>query len=236
LQRLLLRRSGGLEIGRSAEGRGKRRNRGISPKPLQISDRTKPERLLETRKTLEELSPGRLGLKDVLAEAFEKALKTAPGVAAALALGDLLGYAFGGLAAEGLGRPAEKTGLEFIEKVADSVLEGWERDKARDKAAASVAELLKKAEKAAEVLKDAEVADVLEAFVDQLALEWGMDAESFTAFVENLALLKRRRIAAKDDLERLKEELAEGLEKCYRDDEYHVELTAEVVPLCGGKV
>jgi hypothetical protein len=195
--------------------------RGISPKPLQISDKEKLKKLLEARKTLEELSPGRLGLKDVLAEAFGKALKAAPGAAAALALGDLLGYVFGGLAAEGLRRLAErlaeKTGLEFIKKLADSVLEGWGRDEVKDKVAAGIAELLKRAEKAAEVLKDVEVADVLEAFLDQLALEWGMDAESFTAFVENLALLKRRRIAAEDDLERLKKELAERLKEVYRE-------------------
>jgi len=191
--------------------------RGISPKPLQISDREKLKRLLEAKKTLEELSPGKLGLKDVLAEAFGKALKTAPGAAAALALGDLLGYAFGGFAAEGLRRLAEKTGLEFIKKLADSVLEGWGRDGVRDKVAAGIAELLRRADRAAEVLKDGEVADVLEAFLDQLALEWGMDTESFTAFVENLALLKRRRIATEDDLERFRKELVERLKEVYRE-------------------
>jgi len=193
--------------------------RGISPKPLQISDKEKLKKLLEARKTLEELSPGRLGLKDVLAEAFGKALKAVPGAAVVLALGDLLGYAFGGLAAEGLWRLAErlaeKTGLEFIKKLADSVLEGWGRDEVKDKVAAGIAELLRRAERAAEVLKDGEVADVLEAFLDQLALEWGMDAESFTAFVENLARLKRRRIATEDDLEELRKELVERLEKIY---------------------
>jgi hypothetical protein len=195
--------------------------RGISPKPLQISDKEKLKRLLEAKKTLEELSPGRLGLKDVLAEAFGKALKAAPGAAVVLALGDLLGYAFGGFAAEGLRRLAErlaeKTGLEFIEKLADSVLESWGRDGVRDRVAAGIAELLRRAERAAEVLKDGEVADVLEVFLDQLALEWGMDAESFTVFVENLALLKRRRIATEDDLERLKKELAERLNEVYRE-------------------
>jgi tetratricopeptide (TPR) repeat protein len=195
--------------------------RGISPKPLQISDKEKLKKLLEARKTLEELSPGRLRLKDVLAEAFGKAIKAVPGTAVVLALGDLLRYAFGGLAAEGLGRLAErlaeKTGLEFIEKLADSVLEGWGRDDVRDEVAAGVAELLRRAERAAEVLKDGEVADVLEAFVDQLALEWGMDDESFTAFVENLALLKRRRIATEDDLERFKKELVEKLKEVYRE-------------------
>ncbi len=193
--------------------------RGISPKPLQISDKEKLKKLLEARKTLEELSPGRLGLKDVLAEAFGKALKAVPGAAVVLALGDLLGYAFGGLAAEGLWRLAErlaeKTGLEFIKKLADSVLEGWGRDEVKDKVAAGIAELFRRAERAAEVLKDGEVADVLEAFVDQLALEWGMDAESFTTFVENLARLKRRRIATEDDLEELRKELVERLEKIY---------------------
>ncbi len=195
--------------------------RGISPKPLRNWDKEKLKKLLEARKTLEELSPGRLGLKDVLAEAFGKALKAAPGAAVALALGDLLGYAFGGFAAEGLRRLAErlaeKTGLEFTEKLASSVLESWGRDGVRDKVAAGIAELLRRAERAAEVLKDGEVADVLEAFVDQLALEWGMDAESFTVFVENLARLKRRRIAAGDDLERLKKELAERLKEVYRE-------------------
>ena len=71
--------------------------RGISPKPLQISDREKLKKLLEVKKTLEELSPGRLGLKDVLAEAFRKALKTAPGAAAASALGGFVGYVIGNL-------------------------------------------------------------------------------------------------------------------------------------------
>ena len=98
--------------------------RGVSPKPLQISDKEKLKKLLEARKTLEELSPGKLGLRDVLAEAFGKALKAVPGAAVVLALGDLLGYAFGNKAAEGLRRLAEKTGLEFIEKLADSVLKG----------------------------------------------------------------------------------------------------------------
>jgi hypothetical protein len=187
--------------------------RGISPKPLQISDKEKLKKLLEARKTLEELSPGKLGLKDVLAEAFGKALKAAPGAAAASALGGFVGYVIGNL----LGWVAEKTSQEFIKKLADSVLEGWGRDGVRDKVAAGIAELLKRAERAAEVLKDDEVTDVLEAFVDQLALEWGMDDESFTVFVENLARLKRRRIAAEDDLERLKKELAERLKGVYRE-------------------
>jgi hypothetical protein len=195
--------------------------RDISPKPLRSWDKEKLRRLLEAKKTLEELSPGRLGLKDVLAETFGKALKAAPGAAVVLALGDLLGYAFGGLAAEGLWRLAErlaeKTGLEFIKKLADSVLESWGRDEVKDKVAAGIAELLRRAEKAAEVLKDGEVADVLEAFLDQLALEWWMDDESFTAFVENLARLKRRRIATEDDLERFKKELAEKLKEVYRE-------------------
>jgi len=187
--------------------------RGISPKPLQISDKEKLKKLLEARKTLEELSPGRLGLKDVLAEAFGKALKAAPGAAAASALGGFVGYVIGNL----LGWAAEITSSKFTEKLATSVLEGWGRDKVRDKVAAGIAELLRRAERAAEVLKDVEVADILEAFVDQLALEWGMDTESFIAFVENLARLKRRRIAAEDDLERLKKELAERLKEVYKE-------------------
>jgi len=187
--------------------------RGISPKPLQISDKEKLKKLLKARKTLEELSPGRLGLKDVLAEAFGKAIKAAPGAAAASALGGFVGYVIGNL----LGWAAERTSQEFIKKLASSVMEGWGRDGVRDKVAAGVAELLRRAEKAAEVLKDGEVTDVLEAFLDQLALEWGMDDESFTAFVENLALLKRRRIAAGDDLERLGKGLAERLKEVYRE-------------------
>jgi hypothetical protein len=187
--------------------------RGISPKPLQISDREKLKKLLEARKTLEELSPGRLGLKDVLAEAFGKALKAAPGAAAASALGGFVGYVIGNL----LGWAAEVASSKFTEKLATSVLEGWGRDGVRDKVAAGVAELLRRAERAAEVLKDGEVVDVLEAFLDQLALEWWMDVESFTVFVENLARLKRRRIATEDDLERLKKELVERLKEVYRE-------------------
>jgi hypothetical protein len=187
--------------------------RGISPKPLQISDKMKLKRLLEARKTLEELSPGELGLKDVLAEAFGKAIKAAPGAAAASALGGFVGYVIGNL----LGWVAEMTSSKFIEKLADSVLESWGRDGVRDEVAAGIAELLRRAERAAEVLEDGEVADVLEAFVDQLALEWGMDAESFTVFVENLARLKSGRIATEDDLERFKKELAERLKEVYRE-------------------
>jgi hypothetical protein len=70
--------------------------RGISPKPLRSWDKEELRRLLEAKKTLEELSPGKLGLKDVLAEAFGKALKTAPG-AAASALGGFVGYIIGNL-------------------------------------------------------------------------------------------------------------------------------------------
>jgi len=187
--------------------------RGISPKPLQILDKEKLKKLLEARETLEELSPGRLGLKDVLAEAFGKALKTAPGAAAASALGGFVGYVIGNL----LGWAAEMTSSKFIEKLTDSVLESWGRDGVRDEVAAGIAELLRRAERAAEVLEDGEVADVLEAFVDQLALEWGMDAESFTVFVENLARLKSGRIATEDDLERFKKELADKLKEVYRE-------------------
>ena len=185
--------------------------RGISPKPLRSWDEETLKRLLEARKTLEELSPGRLGLKNVLAEAFGKALKTGPGAAAASALGGFVGYVIGNL----LGWAAEITSSKFTEKLADSVLESWGRDGVRDKVAAGVAELLRRAEKAAEVLKDAEVTDVLEAFLDQLALEWGMDAESFTIFVKNLVSIKRGRIATEDDLEELKKRLVERLEKIY---------------------
>jgi hypothetical protein len=71
--------------------------RGISPKPLRSWDKEKLRRLREAKKTLEELSPGRLGLKDVFAEAFGKALKTAPGAAAASALGGFVGYVIGNL-------------------------------------------------------------------------------------------------------------------------------------------
>jgi hypothetical protein len=71
--------------------------RGISPKPLQISDKMKLKRLLEARKMLEELSPGKLGLKDVLSEASGKALKAAPGAAAASALGGFVDYVIGNL-------------------------------------------------------------------------------------------------------------------------------------------
>ena len=187
--------------------------RGISPKSLQISDKEKLKKLLEARKKLEELSPGRLGLKDVLAEAFWKALKAVPGAAAASALGGFVGYVIGNL----LGWAAEMTSSKFTEKLTSAVLESWGRDGIRDRVAAGVAELVRRAERAAEVLKDGEVADVLEAFLDQLALEWGMDAESFTAFVENLARLKRRRIATEDDLERLKKELVEKLKEVYRE-------------------
>jgi len=52
--------------------------RGISPKPLRSWDKEKLRRLLDARKTLEKLNPGRLGLKDVPTEAFGKALKAAP--------------------------------------------------------------------------------------------------------------------------------------------------------------
>jgi len=187
--------------------------RGISPKPLRSWDEETLKRLLEARKTLEELSPGRLGLKDVLAEAFWMALKAVPGAAAASALGGFVGYVIGNL----LGWAAEMTSSKFIEKLADSVLESWGLDGVRDKVAAGIAELLRRAERAAEVLKGGEVADVLEAFVDQLALEWWMDAESFTVFVENLVSIKRRRIATEDDLERLKKELAEKLKEVYRE-------------------
>ncbi len=71
--------------------------RGISPKSLRSWDRERLRGLLKARKTLEELSPGKLGLRDVLAEAFGKALKAVPGAAAASALGGFVGYVIGNL-------------------------------------------------------------------------------------------------------------------------------------------
>jgi hypothetical protein len=71
--------------------------RGISPMSLRSWNGERLRGLLEARKTLEGLSPGRLGLKDVLAEAFGKALKTAPGAAAASAIGGFVGYVIGNL-------------------------------------------------------------------------------------------------------------------------------------------
>jgi hypothetical protein len=195
--------------------------RGISPKLLRSWGEEELKRLLEAKRALGELSPGRLGLWDALAEAFGKALAAVPGAVVASAIGELLDYVTGGKATEWLGKLAERlargAGPEFVKRLASSVLEGWSRERVRDRVAAGIAELLRKAERAADVLRDRETADLLEAFLDQLALEWGMDAESFATFVENLARLKKEHIATEDELKRLRKELEERLAHIYEE-------------------
>jgi translation initiation factor 2 alpha subunit (eIF-2alpha) len=70
----------------------------------------------------------------------------------------------------------------------------------RDKVAASFAKLVRRALEAEPYIDD----DRLEAVVDQVALEWGIDVKTFKALVKNLAALAKDK-AARQDLERLEE-------------------------------
>jgi len=137
------------------------------------------EELRKAKEAILELSPGRLGLRDYLVEAAGKmliALAAAPfGAAVALAVDRLLG-ALASLnlqgAAQALLAKVGGVSVKQAEGFASRVLEGWSRPEARNKVAEGLAKLVAAAREAAPHLDREE----LETVVDQVALEWGMDA------------------------------------------------------------
>ncbi|MCC6051205.1 MAG: hypothetical protein LM580_10880, partial [Thermofilum sp.] len=157
-----------------------------------------------------ELSPGRLGLRDYLVEAAGKtliALAAAPfGAAVALAVDRLLA-ALASLnlrgAAQALLAKVGGVSVKQAEGLASRVLEGWSRPEARNKVAEGLAKLVAAAREAALYLDGEE----LETVVDQVALEWGMDASTFKVFVRNLAKMASGELVTREELRKELEKL-----------------------------
>ncbi|MCC6049524.1 MAG: hypothetical protein LM580_02385, partial [Thermofilum sp.] len=170
----------------------------------------KLEELGKAKEAILELSPGRLGLRDYLAEAAGKmliALAAAPfGAAVALAVDRLLA-ALASLNLQGAAQALlAKVGgvpVKQAEGFASRVLEGWSRPEARNKVAEGLARLVAAAREAAPHLDREE----LEAVVDQVALEWGMDASTFNVFVENLAKMASGELVTREELRKELEKL-----------------------------
>jgi len=98
-------------------------------------------------------------------------------------------------------------GREALGDFAARLLELFaKRKEPRDKVAASFAMLVRRALKAEPYIDD----DRLEAVVDQVALEWGMDIKTFKALVKNLAALARGKLVTKEELSR---ELAQHVKR-----------------------
>ncbi|MCC6049741.1 MAG: hypothetical protein LM580_03490 [Thermofilum sp.] len=188
----------------------KSRARGHSSALLRAWSREELEELMKAKKAILRLSPGRLGLRDYLAEAAGKtliALAVAPlGTVVALAVDQLLGAlaslnlneAAQALLARVGGVPARQA-----EGFASRVVEGWSRPEARNKVAEGLAKLIAAAKEAAPHLGREE----LEAVVDQVALEWGMDTPTFKVFVKNLAKLATGELVTREELRKELEKL-----------------------------
>jgi DNA-binding transcriptional MerR regulator len=203
----------------------KSRAKGHSSALLRAWSREELEELVKAKEAILRLSPGRLGLRDYLVEAAGKtltALAVAPlGAAVALALDQLLSAiaslnlheAAQALLAKVGGVPARQA-----EGLASRVVEGWSRSEARNKVAEGLARLIAAAREAAPHLGREE----LEAVVDQVALEWGMDAPTFKVFVRNLAKLASGELVTREELRKeleklMGKELEERLKRLIED-------------------
>ncbi|MFZ8841202.1 MAG: hypothetical protein ACO2PM_20235 [Pyrobaculum sp.] len=189
---------------------------GISPKLLRPGDKE----LKKGRDALLALSPGVVGFRDVAREALGGLRFKI--VSAFLA--ELLSPAFAVLAVLQAAAPsaaghllaflekAVETGREALGDFAARLLELFAGGREpRDKVAAGFAKLVRRALEAEPYIDD----DRLEAVVDQVALEWGMDVKTFKALVKNLAALGRDR-AAGLDLERLEEVVRREVEGVFK--------------------
>jgi len=168
------------------------------------------EELKKAKEAILALSPGRLGLRDYLAETMGKmmiAFVTAPlGAPVALAVDQL----FGPLASLNLHEAAqkllEKVGevpAESAEEFASRLLEGWTSPETRNIVAVGLAKLVISARKTTSYLHREE----LETVVDQVALEWGMDDATFKVFVKNLAKLASGEVVTREELRKELEKL-----------------------------
>jgi hypothetical protein len=185
---------------------------GISPKLLRPGE---VEELKKGRDALLALSPGAVGLKD----AAKEALGGLRFKIASAFLADLLSPAFAVLAVlQAVAPSAAGPLLAFLEKAvgaggealgdfAARLLELFAGGREpRDKVAASFAMLVRRALEAELYIDD----DRLEAVVDQVALEWGMDVKTFKALVKNLAALARGELVTKEELN---QELAQHMKR-----------------------
>jgi len=187
---------------RSAEGYSSTLLRDWSPKEL--------KELKKAKEAILALSPGKLGLKDYLAETAGKMITasvTAPlGAPVALAVDQLLGPLASLKLREATKKLLEKVGevpAEGAEEFASRLLEGWTRPEARNIVAAGLARLVISARKATSYLHREE----LETVVDQVALEWGMDDATFKVFVKNLAKLASGEVVTREELRKELEKL-----------------------------
>jgi len=183
---------------------------GISPKLLRPGDKE----LKKGRDALLALSPGAVGLKD----AAKETLGRFPFKAVSALPMELLGPALlvsAVLQAVGLGAAslavlvgtAVGVGRRQLEDLAARLLELFARGREpRDKVAAGFAKLVRRALEAEPYIND----DRYEAVVDQVALEWGMDVETFKALVRSLAALARGELVTKEELSR---ELAQHVKR-----------------------
>jgi hypothetical protein len=183
---------------------------GFSSKLLSERSENELDELEKAKEAVLKLSPDRLGLREYLVEAAGKmliALAAAPfGVAVALAVEQLLKALASLNLHEAVQKLLGKVGgvsAEPAEGFASRVLEGWSRHEARNKVAEGLAKLVAAAKEAAPHLDREE----LETVVDQVALEWGMDAPTFKVFVRNLAKMASGELVTGEELRKELEKL-----------------------------
>ena len=153
-----------------AEVRHEGLGEGISPSMLREDV---PSEVVES---IRKLSPGKLGLGDLIKD-FLKKVPISVGGTQAITLG--LSFLFGAGVAVGLGSLAGK----FLE----SVVGRWRRN--RDEVIGGLVRLVGVARKVRNYLSD----ERFEAVVDEVAYEWGLGIEEFTNTITNIANIAERK-------------------------------------------
>ncbi|MDT7868088.1 MAG: hypothetical protein RQ853_06730, partial [Acidianus sp.] len=153
---------------------------GVSPSMLREGVRS------EVVESIRKLSPGRLGLRDLVRDFLKKAPMDAAAQAIALGLSSLLGAGVAvSLAGSLMGR--------FVE----SVVGKWRKNK--DEVIGGFVRLVGAAREVRNYLGD----EQFEAVVDEVAYEWGLNIEEFTNTITNIANIVERKQLTDEDIKKI---------------------------------
>jgi DNA polymerase III delta prime subunit len=140
----------------------------------------------EVVESIRKLSPGRLGLRDLVRDFLKKAPMDAAAQAIALGLSSLLGAGVAvSLAGSLMGR--------FVE----SVVGKWRKNK--DEVIGGFVRLVGAAREVRNYLGD----EQFEAVVDEVAYEWGLNIEEFTNTITNIANIAERKQLTDEDIKKI---------------------------------
>jgi len=146
--------------------------------------------------SIRKLSPGRLGLRDLVRDFLKKAPMDAAAQAIALGLSSLLGAGVAvSLAGSLMGR--------FVE----SVVGKWRKNK--DEVIGGFVRLVSTAREVRNYLGD----EQFEAVVDEVAYEWGLNIEEFTNTITNIANIAERKQLTDEDVKKIVNDELKSIEE-----------------------